>query len=283
MIRIAQVGPVATSIPPPRSSSVELMTSLLTEGLVAAGHQVTLFATGTSRTSGSLHATFPRGYADDPSLWPWEACELFNIAAAVECASRFDLIHCQAMYWPMALPFSRLCPTPLVQTLHHAPTAPEVALWSRYPDVPFIAISREQARLVDYFRDRVAPLVDGSRIVYLGEVDHAAKVTLLGGARALLYPVQSGEPFGLVLAEAMACGTPVAALDRGAVREVVEDGITGRVFGSIAEMIQELPAVLALDRAHVRRRAEERFGIARMVQEYVALYEHVIASARAPR
>jgi glycosyltransferase involved in cell wall biosynthesis len=344
MIRIAQVGPVATSIPPPRSSSVELMTSLLTEGLVAAGHQVTLFATGTSRTSGSLHATFPRGYADDPSLWPWEACELFNIAAAVECASRFDLIHCQAMYWPMALPFSRLCPTPLVQTLHHAPTAPEVALWSRYPDVPFIAISREQARLLtgvnvvgvvqhaidtdafrfradpedylvflgrftegkgvlqaievataagmrlllaaaenDYFRDRVAPLVDGSRIVYLGEVDHAAKVTLLGGARALLYPVQSGEPFGLVLAEAMACGTPVAALDRGAVREVVEDGITGRVFGSIAEMIQELPAVLALDRAHVRRRAEERFGIARMVQEYVALYEHVIASARAPR
>src|SRR3954466_3882589 len=147
-LRIAQVGPVATSIPPPRSSSVELMTSLITEGLVALGHEVTLFATGTSRTGASLHATFPRGYADDPSLWPWEACELFNIAAAGGGASEFDIIHCQAMYWPMALPFSRLCPTPLVQTLHHAPTAPEVALWSCYAEAPFIAISAQQARLL---------------------------------------------------------------------------------------------------------------------------------------
>src|SRR3954467_6430642 len=147
-LRIAQVGPVATSIPPPRSSSVELMTSLITEGLGARGHEVTLFATGTSRTAAALHATFPRGYADDTSLWPWEACELYNVAAAVERASDFDIIHCQAMYWPMALPFSRLCPTPLVQTLHHAPTPPEVSLWSRYPEVPFIAISQEQARLL---------------------------------------------------------------------------------------------------------------------------------------
>ena len=66
-----------------------------------------------------------------------------------------------------------------------------------------------------------------------GEVDLAAKVELLGGARALLYPIQSGESFGLVLAEANACGTPVAALDRGAVREIVDDGVTGRVFGSL--------------------------------------------------
>src|SRR3954469_1047168 len=147
-LRIAQVGPVATSIPPPRSSSVELMTSLLTEGLVARGHDVTLFATGTSRTRATLHATFPRGYAEDTSMWPWEAYELFNLAAAVERAAQFDLIHCQAMYWPMALPFSRLAAAPIIQTLHHAPSASEVALWSRYPDVPFIAISEEQKRLL---------------------------------------------------------------------------------------------------------------------------------------
>jgi glycosyltransferase involved in cell wall biosynthesis len=338
MLRIAQVGPVATSIPPPRSSSVELMTSLLTEGLVAAGHQVTLFATGTSTTTASLHATFPRGYADDLSLWPWEACELFNLAAAVERASQFDIIHCQAMYWPMALPFSRLCSTPLVQTLHHAPTPPEIGLWSRYPDVPFIAISREQARLLDglnvvgvvqhaidtdafafraepddylvflgrftegkgvltaidiahrvgmrllmaaaendYYREVVAPHVDGSAVSYVGEVDHVGKVALLGGARALLYPVQSGEPFGLVLAEAMACGTPVAALDRGAVREVVDEGVTGGIYDTVDALAAALPSVLALDRAGVRRRAVERFGIARMIREYVSVYEQVLA------
>src|SRR3954470_20866343 len=170
-LRIAQVGPVATSIPPPRSSSVELMTSLITEGLVALGHEVTLFATGTSRTAAALHATFPRGYADDPSLWPWEACELFNVAAAVERAPQFDIIHCQAMYWPMALPFIRLSPTPLVQTLHHAPTAPEVALWSRYRDVPFIAISHEQARLLAGLNviGVVQHAVDTERFTFRGE------------------------------------------------------------------------------------------------------------------
>ena len=315
------------------------MTSLLTEGLVARGHDVTLFATGTSQTQASLHATFPRGYADDPSLWPWEACELFNLAAAVERASQFDIIHCQAMYWPMALPFSRLSTTPLVQTLHHAPTEPEVALWSRYREVPFIAISREQARLLaglnvvgivqhaidtdrfafravpddylvflgrftegkgvlpaidiarrtglrlllaaaenEYYREVIAPHVDGIRVVYVGEVDHAGKVALLGGARALLYPVQAGEPFGLVLAEAMACGTPVAALARGAVSEVVDQGVTGGIFDSVDVLVTGLPDVLALDRATVRRRAIERFGIARMVDEYVAIYERLRAN-----
>jgi glycosyltransferase involved in cell wall biosynthesis len=86
-----------------------------------------------------------------------------------------------------------------------------------------------------YYHDAVKPLVDDKQIVYVGEVDFDAKVKLFGGARALLYPVQAGEPFGLVLAEAMACGTPVAALDRGAVRELVDDGVTGGVFGDIDE------------------------------------------------
>jgi glycosyltransferase involved in cell wall biosynthesis len=273
-LRIAQVAPVAGPLPPSRSGSIETITSLLTEGLVKRGHQVTLFATGHSRTSASLEAIFERGYREDPAMWPWELCELFNLAAALERAAAFDLIHYQSEYHPFSIAFSRVVSVPLVQTLHHAPEPHEVALWSRhYPDAPFVALSHAQAarmrglnvvatvhhgldagaftsravpddyvlqaieiaqragiRLVlaaaanDYYRDIVAPLVDGTRVAYAGEVDHAAKVALLGGARALLYPVQTDEPFGLVLAEAAMCGTPVAALDRGAVSELVRDG-----------------------------------------------------------
>src|SRR6187455_6800 len=129
-LRIAQVGPVATSIPPPRSSSVELMTSLLTEGLVARGHDVTLFATGDSKTTAKLHAIYPEGYWHDLTMWPWELYEMLNLAAAVERAVDFDIVHYEAAYYPMSLAFARLCPVPIVQTLHHAPSAAEVRLWS---------------------------------------------------------------------------------------------------------------------------------------------------------
>jgi len=127
-----------------------------------------------------------------------------------------------------------------------------------------------------YYREAVAPHVDGRQIVYFGEADHAAKVRLYGGARALLYPVQAREPFGLVLAEAMACGTPVAALDRGAVREVVDDGVTGLVFSDLEEMIGGLARVFELDRQRVHGQAVARFGAARMVDEYVAVYRRIV-------
>ena len=338
VLRIAQVAPVATCVPPDRSGSIESATSLLTEGLVRRGHDVTLFATGNSRTAARLHATFPRGYREDESIWPWELCELFNLAAAVERAAEFDIIHYQAEYYPMSLAFSRSVRVPIVQTLHHAPDPAEVALWSRYPDAPFIAISEAQARLLkglkvaatilhaidvdrftfrevpddyvvflgrftegkgvvqaievarrarvrlllaaaenDYYRDVVSPLVDGTNVAYVGEVDHAAKVDLLGRARALLYPVQAGEPFGLVLPEAMACGTPVAALGLGAVPELVDDGRTGYVFPTVDAMVSGLTRVCALDRQRVRAAAVEKFGVERLVSEHVTAYESVLA------
>jgi glycosyltransferase involved in cell wall biosynthesis len=240
------------------------------------------------------------------------------------------------MSWPISLPLTRLVSVPLVQTIHHAPSPDEIALWSRYPDARFIAISDEQAarlaglnvvatihhaldidafrftatpgdyllylgrftegkgvlqaidvarrtgrRLIlaaaenDYYRDHVASHVDGEQIVYAGEVGHEQKVALLGGAQALLYPVQAAEPFGLVLIEAMACGTPVAALDRGAVREVVDQDVTGGRFASVDDLVAGLPAVVALDRARVRERAAARFGVGRMVDEYVAVYSRL--------
>jgi glycosyltransferase involved in cell wall biosynthesis len=336
-LRIAQIAPVATALPPSGSGSVELVTWLLTEGLVKRGHEVTLFATGDTTTSARLSATYPRGYWHDTSMWPWELYEMLNLAAAVERASEFDLIHFQAAYYPLSLGFARLCPVPLLQTLHHSPSPEEVRLWSRYPEAPFVAISNEQARLLrglnivgtvlhgidtdsftfnakpddyvlflgrftdgkgvlqaieiakgaglrillaapedEYYHAKVAPHVDGRRVVYVGEVGHAQKVELVGGARAMLYPVQSGEPFGLVLAEAMACGTPVAALDRGAVREVVEDGVTGIVFENEASMQEGLARVFALDRVRVRERGIARFGAMRMVDEYIAVYERLL-------
>ena len=340
-MRIAHIAPVATTIPPPKSGSVETMTSLLTEGLVARGHDVTLFATADSRTTARLHAIFPHGYWHDENMWPWELYEMLNLAAAVERARDFDIIHYEAAYYPMSLAFARLSPTPIVQTLHHSPSAAEVALWSRYPEAPFVAISNEQARLLsglnvidtvlhgidtdnfvfrqkpddyllflgrftegkgvlqaieiakrvkmrlilaaaedDYYRERVAPHVDGRHIVYYGEADFEAKVKLYGGARALIYPIQAREPFGLVLAEAMACGTPVVALDRGAVREVVDEGVTGMIFEDLEQMANELPRVFDLDRRRVHDRAVARFGAARMVDEYVAVYTRLLEAHR---
>jgi glycosyltransferase involved in cell wall biosynthesis len=341
-LRIAHVAPVATSVPPPKSGSVQTMTSLLTEGLVARGHDVTLFAPGDSVTHARLHALFPHGYWHDETMWPWEMYELLNLTAAVERAADFDIIHYEAGYYPMSLAFTRLSPAPVSQTLHHAPSPAEVALWRRYPEAPFIAISQEQARLLDglnvagivphgidtdrfsfsaepedyllflgrftpgkgpvqaievarrtgmrlllaaaeeqYYREAVAPLVDGKQIVYMGEVDFETKVRLYGGARALLYPVQAGEPFGLVLAEAMACGTPVAALDRGAVREVVEDGLTGAIFENLDDMANGLDRVMAIDRHLVRARAVERFGVFPMVDGYVRAFQAIIAQRKA--
>ena len=105
-------------------------------------------------------------------------------------------------------------------------------------------------------------------------------MALYGGARALLYPIQKREPFGLVLAEAMACGTPVAALDRGAVREVVDEGVTGMIFRDLDELIGELPRVFDLDRQAVRARAVDKFSVERMVNAYIEVYQRIVEAHR---
>jgi len=128
----------------------------------------------------------------------------------------------------------------------------------------------------DYYQEAIAPHVDGTLVQYVGEVRDLDKAALLGGARALLYPVQAGEPFGLVLAEAMACGTPVAALDRGAVHELVDVGVTGCVFPSLDDLIAGLSSVLRLDRRAVYNRALERFSVDRMVDGYLDVYSRLV-------
>jgi glycosyltransferase involved in cell wall biosynthesis len=128
-----------------------------------------------------------------------------------------------------------------------------------------------------YFREHVRPLVDGRRVAYAGFVTGAARSQLLGGARALLYPIQYPEAFGLVLLEAMLCGTPVAAMGIGAVPEIVEEGVTGIMASGIAAFAQSVQRAIKLDRRQVRARAEARFSAAQMARSYAAFYEQVIA------
>ncbi len=341
-LRIAQVAPVATTIPAPKHGSVEQVTALLTEELVKRGHDVTLFATGNTRTPARLHAVFPHGYWENMDMWPWEHYELTNLAAACEHADQFDVIHYQAAYYPMSIAFSRLVKTPMVHTLHHQPFPEQVKLWARYAEANFVAISEYQRSALEglncaatihhslnmrefafsgkpkdylvflgrftpgkgvlqaieiarrtgerlliaapeesYYHEFVKPHVDGRQIEYVGEVCHAGKVELLGGAKALLYPIQIGEPFGLVLIEAMACGTPVATLRKGAAPEIVADGINGYTAEDLEELIAKLPDVCALPRERVRHYAEDRFSAEVMADNYIALYERLIGARKA--
>lgn len=131
----------------------------------------------------------------------------------------------------------------------------------------------------DYFASELEALVNGRTVRFAGPVSAAERNELLASARALLYPIAYPEPFGLVLAEAMACGTPVAAVGLGAVPELVEDGVTGYCVDSPASLAAVVPAAVALDRVRVRAAAVARFDYRRMVDEYEAIYRRV-AEAR---
>ena len=131
----------------------------------------------------------------------------------------------------------------------------------------------------DYFRSEIEPLLKHPGIEYVGEIDDLHKAKFLGESRALLFPIDWPEPFGLAMIEAMACGTPVLAFRKGAVPEVIDDGVTGYVVDTMDEAICALGSVLALDRSRVRRRFEERFSATRMAQDYLKVYERLIGTA----
>ena len=128
----------------------------------------------------------------------------------------------------------------------------------------------------EYFRTQIESLFAQPGVEYIGEIDDRRKCQFLANARALLFPIDWPEPFGLAMIEAMACGTPVLAFREGAVTEVVDDGVTGYVVDDIDQAIDKLGDVLALDRSRVRRRFEERFSIARMARDYVKIYTKLI-------
>ncbi len=127
-----------------------------------------------------------------------------------------------------------------------------------------------------YFRESIAPLLDAPGVEFIGEINERQKSDFLGEASALLFPIEWPEPFGLVMIEAMACGTPVLAFRAGSVPEIVDQGVTGLIVDSLEEAVAAMPRVLSLDRSAVRRRFETRFSAPRMAQDYVSVYEALL-------
>jgi glycosyltransferase involved in cell wall biosynthesis len=330
------LAPIAWRVPPRHYGPWEQFASLLTEGLVDRGVDVTLFANADSITRARHVGTAPTGYAEDPTLDAkvWEA---LHIAAAFERAYEFDLIHNGFDFLPLS--YSRLVDTPVVTTIHGFSSDRIVPVFERYNDVGhYVAISEADrherlnyaatihhgidmrefelgvgeggyllffgrihpdkgtveaidvaehagvpliiAGIVqdqDYFDRLVAPRVDGEGVRYLGPIGPERRVELLGGAVALLHLVNFDEPFGFSVVEAMACGTPVIASERGAMPEIVRHGESGFLVGSPDEAVAAVQASGSLDRASVRSSVEQRFDVGRMVDDYLRLYETIVA------
>jgi len=150
---------------------------------------------------------------------------------------------------------------------------------ARATGFPLKIAAKVDAVDVEYFETTIKPLLHGDDIQFVGEISDREKGKFLGEASALLFPIDWPEPFGMVMIEAMACGTPVLAFDKGSVREVIDEGVTGFIVDSVERAIATLPNVLALDRVRIRERFDERFTAAQMAKAYVALYSRASAGA----
>jgi glycosyltransferase involved in cell wall biosynthesis len=133
----------------------------------------------------------------------------------------------------------------------------------------------------EYVDRVVAPLLDHPLIEFIGEVEDDRKAAFLGGARALLFPIDWPEPFGLVMIEAMACGTPVIARPCGSVPEIIEDGRTGFIADTVDELVEAVKRIDTIDRVECRRQVERRFSVPRMVDDYEALYRRAVSARQA--
>jgi glycosyltransferase involved in cell wall biosynthesis len=346
-MRIAQLAPLAESVPPKLYGGTERVVAWLVDELVERGHDVTLFASGDSKTRGKLHPVWPRALrlgrnGADPSA----ACTLL-LEAIARRAGDFDVIHSHIDWLPLPL-LSRLG-VPFLTTLHgrlDLPGLPDVI--RTFPEASFVSISDHQrlplpdanwirtiqhglpARLfrpsfepgsylaflgrlsaekgpegairiaraagmplriaakipraeAAYFKKNLEPHIDNRVVQLVGEVDEARKQPFLADATALLFPIDWPEPFGLVMIEAMACGTPVIAYRSGSVPEVIEEGTTGFIVESEEQAVHAVSELARLDRRTIRARFEERFSAGRMAQEYEAQYRKLIASRIAGR
>jgi glycosyltransferase involved in cell wall biosynthesis len=346
-MRIAVLSPVWFAVPPSGYGGIEWVVSLLADGLVDAGHDVTLFASGDSHTKADLSAVYETAPSE---LIGRSLPELHHALACFGRAGDFDVINDHA--GPLSIALGGLVETPVVHTVHGplngepgvvydglSEVAPNVGLisislnqrkprpelnWAGncmnaldlqlYPCKPHrgdyllflgrmsadkgahraIAVAMEMGlplklagkkqdeKEIRYFDELVEPHLVGE-IEYLGEVSHGEKVELLQNARATLFPIDWEEPFGLVMIESMACGTPVVATRHGAVPEVIEDGVSGIIVDEYRQMPEAVERADALDPLECRRYVEERFGPERMVRDYVDVYERAVAAQAASR
>jgi glycosyltransferase involved in cell wall biosynthesis len=342
-LRIAILAPVWFAVPPTGYGGIEWIVALLADGLVDAGHDVTLFASGDSRTKAKLEAVYPEAPSRQIGRTYWE---LHHALACFGRASDFDVINDHTGMLGATL--GATTSTPVVHTVHGpldggpgeiyeqiSRVAPDVGLisismnqrrpkpdlnwiancpnaldFSVYPSKPHrgdyllflgrmspdkgahraVAVAMEaglplklagklqEQKEREYFHELVEPhLVDG--IEYLGEVTHGEKVELLQNARATLFPIEWEEPFGLVMIESMACGTPVIATRWGAVPEVIEHGHSGIIVDDYRQMAAALAEADELDPNKLREYVESEFSPERMVGEYIKAYDAAIAAA----
>jgi glycosyltransferase involved in cell wall biosynthesis len=288
-LRIAQVAPLSESVPPKLYGGTERVVATLTDELVRQGHDVTLFASGDSRTDATLVAPVPRALrlakSVDPLAW-----HLLMVEQVAQRADEFDIIHFHVA--PLHFSIARRLSIPHVTTLHGRLDLPEVVtLYSEFNDLPLISVSDAQRDPIPdqnwvgtvYHglpnRELQFSASAGGYLAFLGEITEGQKGAFLGGATALLFPIDWPEPFGLVMIESLACGTPVVAIRGGSVPEVIDHGVTGFICDNLDEAIAATRRVHTLDRRACRRAFERRFTATRMAEEYVQLYRRLAADA----
>ena len=345
-MKIAQIAPLVESVPPTLYDGTERVVSWLTEELVRQGHDVTLFASGDSRTAAELVPIVPRALRLDGihNSLPYNIIMLDKVAARM---GEFDVLHFHIDFFHY--PLFRKMANRTLTTLHGRQDLPEMAdVYRAFPHMPLVSISDNQRKPVppvnwmgtvyhglpekllcegrgtggylaflgricadkgpleaieiarragmklklaakidpadrNYFEEVVKPVLDASpHVEFIGEIDDSRKSEFLGNAAALLFPICWPEPFGLVMIEAMACGTPVVAFNAGAVPEVLEDGLTGFVVDDIDGAVAAIARLDRLFRPSIRSRFEERFSVRAMAREYLRIYERLSAQQDTP-
>lgn len=341
-MKIAQVAPLAESVPPQLYGGTERVVAFLTDELVRLGHEVTLFASADSRTTGRLVPVWPRALRLDGSCRDSLIPHFLMLEEVAQRAPEFDVIHFHT--GPLHFPLARRLPTAHITTLHGRLDMAELQpFFDQFRDIPVVSISRAQqaplpqadwigtvhhglptdllrfeaspgeylafvgrispekrvdraiaiatacglplkiAAKVDpadreYFERDIRHLLENPLVEYIGEIGESRKSEFFGGAMALLFPIDWPEPFGLVMIEALACGTPVVAFRGGSVSEVLADGVTGFIVDTLDDAIRATREVGRLDRRQCRAVFERRFSVRRMAADYVALYEQMMTS-----